>query len=132
MGQLFNIKCQKCTYETNLRLGNGRSYNRLESVIGLFDKDLQDKIRALLDEGTAAWEVHKELGICKKCGRISAIAVFKAVDPKGDETIYHSGCICGSDDIEFYDIDKLVDGNEYIVCPDCGDKLIVAATGYWD
>lgn len=132
MGQLFNIKCQKCGYETNLGIGNGRFYNKLESVMGLFDKSLQDKIRVLLDKGSVTWEVQKQIGICEKCGKISAIAVFRASDSNGNVTIYYSKCPCGSSNIELYDIDKLLDGSECIVCPTCGDKLIVAATGYWD
>ena len=132
MGQLVNVKCNKCGYETNLGLGNGRTYNQLDAVISFFDKETRDKIRALVDSGTVTWEVYKVIGICEKCGKISAIAVFKALDTEGNVTQYHSRCQCGSGNIELYDLDKVMDGSISITCPVCGDKLEAAATGYWD
>lgn len=131
MGMLVNLKCNKCGYETNLGLGGGRTFNRLDSVISFFDKETQTKIREIVDGG-ADWNVYKEIGICEKCGKISAIAVFRATDATGKKVEYHSKCACGSNSIDLKDFMQVLDGKEIINCPACGDALEATLTGYWD
>ena len=132
MGMLVNLKCNKCGYETNLGLGGGRTFNRLESVISFFEKEIQTKIRELVDGGVNTWNVYKEIGICEKCGKISIVAVFKATDTAGKMVEYHSRCACGSYSIDLKDFMLVLDGKETIYCPACGDVLEATHTGYWD
>ncbi len=131
MGKLVNLKCNKCGYETNLGLGGGRLFINLDAVISSFDKEIQTKIREIVDGG-AAWNVNKEIGICEKCGKISAITVFTATDATGKKVEYHSRCACGSYSIDLKDFMLVLDGKETIYCPACGDILEATHTGYWD
>jgi predicted RNA-binding Zn-ribbon protein involved in translation (DUF1610 family) len=132
MGQLVNLKCKKCGYETNLGLGAGMTFNNLEMVISYFDKETQGKIRALAESSNKLWYVYREIGICEKCGKISAIAVFKTTDASGKEIMYHSRCQCGSANVELHDFEKVQEGKDILYCPACGDALEVSVTGHWD
>ena len=133
MGQLINLKCEKCGYETNLGVGAGVTFSNLEKVIDLFDNQTQEKIRAAVNaNGGRGWTIYKEIGICEKCGKISAIAVFKMADTAGKELLYHSKCACGSGSIDLKDYEKALSGELSINCPLCGDVLVITEQGYWD
>ena len=133
MGQLINLKCSKCGYETNLGIGSGLTYNDLEKVLSFFDNATKDNIRKVVSEGSnKLWYVYKEIARCEKCGKISAIAVFKTTAPDGREITYHAKCQCGSNDIELFDSEKIIDGKATIACPICGDNLEVTVQGHWD
>ena len=133
MGQLVNLKCEKCGYETNLGVGAGVTFNNLEKVIDLFEKDTQEKIRAAVKaNGGRGWTVSKEIGICEKCGKISAIAVFKMTDPSGKELLYHSKCACGSGSIDLKEYEMVLSGELLITCPMCGDVMVITEQGHWD
>ena len=132
MGQLVNLKCKKCGYETNLGLGAGLTFNDLDRILVFFDQATQDKIRAAVEGHNRLWYVYKEVCVCEKCGKISAIAVFKTTDAQGKEIMYHARCQCGSANVEIHDFEKLQEGKETLSCPACGDILEISVTGHWD
>ena len=133
MGQLVNLKCKKCGYETNLGVGAGMLFNDLEKVITMFDKPTQDRIRTLVKEnGQKPWYIYKEIGICEKCGKISAIAVFKSGDGLGNPVEFHGRCNCGSENINFHNFDSIQEGIATIPCPTCGETMEVNIQGNWD
>lgn len=132
MGELINLKCQKCGYETNLGIGAGILFNRVENILEFFDRETAEKIKALAADGDIFWSVTKEAGVCEKCGKISAIAVFKATDKNGKTTELRGRCQCGSSSIEIYDYESLQDGRKKIFCPACGDELEITIQGHWD
>ena len=124
MGQLINLKCKKCGYETNLGVGVGRMFNKLDAVISSFDKETQSAIRNLIDGGGVSWEAYREIATCERCGKLSAITVFTTSDQNGKSAEYHSKCQCGSADVDLNDYEKVFGGKATITCPACG--------GYWD
>ena len=133
MGQLVNLKCNKCGYETNLSIGSGIAFNNLEKVITLFDKETREQIRGVVNKsGNRLWYVYKEIGRCEKCGKISAIAVFKTTDAERREIVFNAKCQCGSSDIQLYDSEKIFEGKENVFCPICAEKLAVTEQGHWD
>ncbi len=133
MGQLVNLKCNKCGYETNLSIGSGIAFNNLEKVITLFDKETREQIRGVVNKsGNRLWYVYKEIGRCEKCGKISAIAVFKTTDADGREIVFSAKCQCGSSDIQLYDSEKILEGKENVFCPMCAEELVVTEQGHWD
>ncbi len=133
MGQLINLKCEKCGYETNLGIGAGMTYNDLEMVITFFDKDTQEKIRALVGSTPKKlWNVTKEIAVCEKCGKISAIAVFRSQDAGGNPIEYRAKCQCGSSSLNIYDSNEVLEGRVSIPCPACGDGMKASVQGMWD
>ncbi len=133
MGQLINLKCEKCGYETNLGIGAGMLYYDLDTVLTLFDKETQGKIRdAVKDIPPSNWMASKEIGICEKCGKISAIPVFTIDTGDGKTIEYRGKCQCGSSSLDIKDFEKIQDGTDSISCPICGDTLVVSVQGYWD
>ncbi len=114
-------------------LGAGMLFNDLEKVITFFDKATQKKIRAVVKgNGQKLWYVYKEIGICEKCGKISAIAVFKSTDKAGNLVEFHGRCSCGSENVELHNFDMIEEGRASISCPICGDALEVTVQGNWD
>ena len=133
MGKLINLKCEKCGYETNLSIGSGIAFNNLEKVITLFDKETREQIRGVVNKsGNRLWYVYKEIRRCEKCGKISAIAVFRSEDNTGKVTEYKTKCACGSTSLELYDADDVIEGKVTISCPICSDTLTVSFNGMWD
>ena len=132
MGQLVNLKCKKCGYQTNLGIGAGKRFIDLETVLDLFDKETQGKIRDIVGKNAGkGWLVSKEIGICEKCGKISAVAVFEMTDIEGKEIQFKAKCPCGAD-VELADREAVLDGRSSITCPACGDELEITMEGFWD
>ncbi len=132
MGELINLKCRKCGYETNLGIGAGILFNRVENILELFDRETGEKIKALTAVGGILWSVTKEVGVCEKCGKITAIAVFKATDRSGKVTELRSRCTCGSSSIEIYDYEPLQGGKRESTGPACGGEIGGTSQGHWD
>lgn len=132
MGQLLNLKCNKCGYETNLGVGAGISFNRPDVVSFFFDKKISEEIFAVIERiGNGSWSVVKEIGVCEKCGKISAIAVFRATDSDGRTVEYRAKCPCGGE-VELFSPEDVLNGRKKLSCPACGDVLEVTSQGYWD
>ncbi len=132
MGQMVSLKCQKCGYEAKLWVGAGMIYNVLDNVVTFFDSKTQAQIRDTVKNNPECfWSVSKEIGICDKCGKISAIAVFKLTDKSGKFTEYRAKCQCGNE-VEIMDLEKVLDGRISLCCPVCQDPLTVEVMGHWD
>lgn len=132
MGQILTFKCKKCGYEANLWLGAGMTYNVLDNVISLFDEKTREKIKdAIKATPGSFWYVRKEIGLCDKCGKMSAIAVFELTKQDGVIIQYKAKCPCGAE-VEILDSDKALRGEITISCPACGKLLEVTCTGHWD
>lgn len=132
MGQLISLKCEKCGYEVNLGVGAGLTFNSLDTVLTLFDKPTQDKIKAAIEQYPRNfWYVSKEIGVCDKCGRISGVAVFKLNQENGQFIVYKAKCPCGAE-VDIYDSEEVIEGKTKISCPPCGEPLEVTVNGHWD
>ena len=132
MGKLVNLKCEKCGYETNLGLGAGYLFFDLEVVLSLFDKETQEKIKMAVEQNPGAtWSASKEIGICDRCGKISAIGVFTLTDPSGKEITIKAKCPCGAE-VDIKKTEDVLKGKTDISCPACGDVLKATVNGHWD
>ena len=126
MGQILSLKCKKCGYESDLWIGAGMSFYSVENVMEIFDASAQEKIKkAIMDNPKAPNDVRKRIGICRECGKIKAVGVFRMTIPDGDKIEIVAKCNCGGQV-------RVVDSEEAIKCPKCGELLQVEETGHWD
>lgn len=132
MGRIVSFNCKKCGYEANLWIGAGMTYNSLDNVITLFDKKTQEMIKdAISKYPHGNWDIRKEIGICEKCGKISAVAVFNLTTDNKVTITYKAKCPCGGE-VEIVDAGKVLDGQITLSCPHCQEALEAAVTGHWD
>ena len=132
MGQMIELKCEKCGYDVRLNIGAGMSYTSLEKVIGFFDKSDRVLIEAAIKNNPKSfWYVSQEIGICESCGKISAIAVFRLTTDDGINIEYQAKCPCGGD-VDLEDSEKVLEGKNVIKCPVCKEPLTATVTGHWD
>ena len=132
MGQLLNLKCNKCGYETNLGVGAGISFNRPDVVSIFFDKKTAEVILAVIERvGNGSWSVVKEIGVCERCGKISAIAEFRAAEKDGRIVEYRAKCPCGGV-VDIFSPEDVLADRKKLSCPACGDVLEITHQGYWD
>lgn len=132
MGQIVNLKCERCGYEANLWVGAGMTFFDIEKTITLFNKDTQQRIRNDLEKNPkGTWTITKEIGVCERCRKISAIPVFILNKEDGTVVEYIGKCICGGD-VDIVDTEKVLSGEIKLECPACGDLLVAKNDGYWD
>jgi lysyl-tRNA synthetase class I len=129
---MVNLRCKKCSYEVNLWIGSGMVYNALDKVIGFFDKPDQVLIEGAIKRNPKCfWYVTKEIGICERCGKISAVAAFKMTTEDGTVIQYQGKCPCGGE-VDIVDSEKVLEGKTVIYCPVCKEALVATVTGHWD
>ena len=132
MGQLVNLNCKKCGYDTNLALGVGRAFNRLDAVLSSFAPKTQEMIRDQVAAKGISWEAYNAAGRCKSCEKIRTIAVLEASGASDERIKYHAACQCGSLEMDLFDPDQVTDGKVGMTCPECGARLDSKIAGYWD
>ena len=126
MGQILRLKCRKCGYGSDLWIGAGMSFYSVENVMDIFDQEIQEKIKeAVKGISLRDYDVRKVIGICKECGKISAVGYFKMHAADGKDIEYTAKCPCGAD------VEK-IGSEDNIKCPTCGEVLEVNEVGHWD
>ena len=131
MGRSIRLTCNDCKQSYDLKIGQGRSDNKLERVIGYFDGQTADLIQeklSLLGED-AYWNYRSMIGYCKACGSYSSIPTLTIKD-NGKDYVTAGKCSCGGtcELIEDKDQTRMND----LRCPKCQGKMTVEITGNWD
>ena len=134
MGVLFEICCPHCGYKRNLNLGQGVMDHKLEKVLPLFSRELQERIKKALQDMSDEyfWVMERKLGYCRECGVYEAVPVFRIL--YGDRELrFGEKCVCGSDyDILTMDETELAKEIAECVCQNCKGRLEGKIVGNWD
>ena len=131
MGRSIRLTCNDCKEYIDLNIGQSRSDNKLDRVLGHFDGQTSDLIKeklSLLGED-AYWNYCSMIGYCESCGSYSEIPTFTIKD-NGKDYVTAGKCSCGS-------TCELIDDNDQtrmndLRCPKCQGRMTVETTGMWD
>lgn len=142
MGLLYRVRCKKCKYNFNFRLGAGVVYCRKGKE---FEKDISEgkygvKLQKIINSNERNFHgcIDNLLYECEECKKYFSaytkyIEEFYYIENKKKyERIVISKeekCIfCESKNV------KLLNGKEVrnIICPNCGIKMIKKRDGYFD
>lgn len=131
MGRSIRLTCNDCKQSYDLNIGQGRSDNNLERVLGYFDRQSADLIRGKLSVlgEDAYWNYRAMIGYCGSCGSYSSIPTI-TVKNNGKDYVTAGKCSCGA-------TCELIDDNDQtrmndMRCPKCHGKMTAEITGTWD
>ena len=131
MGRSIRLTCNDCKQSYDLNIGQSRSDNKLDRVLGYFDDKTADLIRGKLSflGEDAYWNYRSMIGYCGKCGSFSSIPTLTIKD-NGKDYVTAGKCSCGNpcELIEDNDQTRMKD----LRCPGCRGKMTVEITGNWD
>ena len=130
MGELLEIKCEKCGKTAELRVGYGLMHGRLENVTTLFP----DRIRSRLplkemQSFEIPWSFRFVPAVCGTCRSFVAVpSISLKASGKPSESFPGVCPDCGGDVVPLEP-----EGIEAQPCPSCGQAgCSVRETGMWD
>lgn len=125
MGRISKFTCPVCNRSWQLRLGHGIGHAVLESVLGVFPMDIQQKILAdTQGEQIPSFEFNYRPAICGRCEKVVSIPSIY-LQQRGD--VYSAKCPDCEGDV------TIVEENSEIACPHCKKGALLAEeTGSWD
>ncbi len=131
MGRSIRLTCNDCKQSYDLNIGQGRSDNDLDRVLGYFDHQTAELIRgklSVLGEDTY-WNYRNMIGYCGSCGSYSSIPTFTIKNKRKDYvTARKCSCGCACELIEDNDQTRMND----LRCPKCRGRMTAEITGTWD
>lgn len=125
MGEIVKMVCRECGHAWKGRTGCGVNHARLDSVISLFNEDVQKNILRQTEGSTRSFFTFGyRPAYCQRCCDIVSVPVIQLLK---ENTNYIGECPTCSAEIESeYLKDKLV-------CPTCGGQQFdVIREGFWD
>lgn len=131
MGRSIRLTCNDCKQSYDLKIGQSRSDNKLDRVLGHFDRQTADLIKEKLSflGEDAYWNYRSMIGYCRTCGSYSSIPTLTITD-NGKDYVTAEKCSCGG-------LCMLIEDNDQtrmndLRCPKCSGKMTVEITGNWD
>ena len=131
MGQILEVSCPKCKYKETINQGQGIRFNKLESVLNLFDEKSGEIIKRTAKGNESIWSVYIETGECSNCKRIVETAVFTAKFNNGKSLGVKSKCSCGTE-VRLISSEEALSGQKKIKCPKCSTDMEIKVVGSWD
>ncbi len=131
MGKTIRLKCNDCGKSYDLNIGQGRADNSLDRVLGYFDQETADLIRAKLSilGADERWIYRKMIGYCSSCRSFKEIPTFNIVDDRKD-FITAAKCQCNNS-CELID-DTDASAMDAVTCPECGGSMSASVLSRWD
>lgn len=121
MGKIHVGKCNKCGYEINVKIGQGRLFYKDDYVIKLFTETQSDEVQAAMRD--SLWQCEYVLGTCDKCKEIVSVPRLRS----GEVTIT-GRCDCG-EPVEVIENENVEND---ISCPKCKETVHLIVEGIWD
>ena len=131
MGQILELSCPKCKYKATINQGQGIRFNRLESVLKLFDEKTGELIKRAAGGNESVWSVYMETSECSNCKRIVETAVFTAKYNNSKSLGIKAKCSCGTE-VRLISSEEALSGQKKIGCPKCSRDLEIKVVGSWD
>lgn len=124
MGEIYRIRCDKCSIDNQLYLGNGMRDYSIENVLGAFDEEELDfkAVIKMANEGT--WVYKRSIAYCGNCKKYYAAPVL-AIKHNNEKYGYVGKCSCN----EHGSLKRFSAG---CPCDACGGKLSATFIGMWD
>ena len=128
VGQITDIRCDKCGYHTVLKTGHDLSDSDINVVSEYFDAFNKARINNALSDskGKPFFLFDRKIALCKAKNELTSLPVFSLIE-NGAHRVVALQCDCGGEHI-IYD-----DGKESgCVCPKCGGKLTLNIKEFTD
>lgn len=120
MGSIKKCMCATCGYSCELKTGHGITHSTVESVLPVFNEEIQRHIRtAVKGQEFPYFSFNYRIMICNSCKSFVSVPEIELEN----ETIIGDCPVCGS-----------CEGlSDVLDCPRCGDKTVVTNNiGRWD
>lgn len=127
MGQVIDVKCNKCGYSERFYLGMGMRDWDKAVVAGYFESC---RAKEILDSGDS-WCFNWKLARCNDCKRLLRVPVLDGLDEDKGRYEFIGAVCCGQPIDEIIDVPEQV-GKLYTKCPKCEDELEASETMLWD
>ncbi|MGH4139462.1 hypothetical protein [Clostridium sp.] len=153
MGSSYGIRCTKCDYEKQFKIGIGMMYSPdnlqdIDSEFSIFPSLIKSKktlnlVRALLNEknGRILGDCGHEIFVCPKCGEFYERFAYKVKYDGGVFVPEYKCNKCKAVLCEAADVKKDAEGHRKGIdlsefhCPKCGKKSLIEDFSYvimWD
>lgn len=121
LGQILQITCTNCTYETKLFIGGGRQDCNPKIMLSAAPKEQRAALEEAIQQGTSGISILRIPTACAACGTIYTAAIVR-YRLHGKQKEIHGVCPqCGAQDTK-----------TSLSCPLCHAAVTQKQIGHWD